>query len=262
VQLCIFLWDILESRLTASFALRLTRFVLHIVRGLAICALIFPFCKAERRHWHVQHWSRRLLEICGVRCEHVNAGPIGKHAMVVANHVSWLDIFVINALHPCRFIAKSEVRGWPVLGWLAERGGTLFLKRANRRDLQQVLRSVVDHLRSGERVAYFPEGTSSPHGSLLSFHSALFEAALEADVVVQPYALRYVDATGGVHRGAEYVGETTFAQSVARILSGEAIIARLERLPPIAGAGLHRRVLAQSAHGAVESALKRAPVSL
>jgi 1-acyl-sn-glycerol-3-phosphate acyltransferase len=243
-----------ETALTCSYALRLTRFTFHILRGLGICAVFFPFNDSSRRSAHIQQWSRRLLEICGVHCQfpHGEAAP---HAMVVANHISWLDIFVINALHPCTFIAKAEVRRWPVLGWLAHRAGTLFLHRASRRDLHQVLRCVVDRLRRGERVAYFPEGTSAPHGAMLPFHPGLFEAAREAGVMVQPYALRYADLSDAPHRGVEYVGDTSFGESLARILSGTMIVARLERLPPIATGSLDRRALAMQAQGAVAAAL-------
>jgi 1-acyl-sn-glycerol-3-phosphate acyltransferase len=177
--------------------------------------------------------------------------------MIVSNHISWLDIFVINTLHPCTFIAKAEVKRWPVLGWLAHRAGTLFLHRESRRDLHQVLRCVVEQLRNGERIAYFPEGTSAPHGAMQPFHSALFEAAREAEVMIQPYALRYADQSDAPHRGAEYVGDTSFAESLARILSGTPIVARLERLAPIAAANLDRRALASQTQQAVAAALNR-----
>jgi len=247
----------LETALTLAYARRLTRFTIHILRGLATCAVIFPFIDRSRRAAHVQRWSRQLLEICGVLCEFPGSGAEVPHAMIVSNHISWLDIFVINTLHPCTFIAKAEVKRWPVLGWLAHRAGTLFLHRENRRDLHQVLRSVIAHLRNGERIAYFPEGTSAPHGAMLPFHSALFEAAREAHVMVQPYALRYADLSDAPHRGAEYVGDTSFAESLARILSGTTIVARLERLAPIATAGLERRALATLAQQAVAAALDR-----
>lgn len=245
----------LETALSFSYPLRLIRFTLHVLKGLGICAVVFPFAGRARRAASIQRWSRQLLDICGVRCQFPVGDAPAPDAMVVANHISWLDIFVINALHPCTFIAKAEVRGWPVLGWLAHRAGTLFLQRASRRDLHQVLRCVVERLRSGDRVAYFPEGTSAPHGEMLPFHPALFEAAREAGVMVQPYALRYADLCDAPHRGVEYVGDTSFAESLVRILSGKLIVARLERLAPIATGSLDRRALAQQAHGAVAAAL-------
>lgn len=241
--------------MTLAYARRLARFTFHILRGLTVCALVFPLSNRARRATHVQRWSRQLLDICGVRCDFPGSEMPAGQAMIVSNHISWLDIFVINALHPCTFIAKAEVKRWPVLGWLAHRAGTLFLHRENRRDMHQVLRTVVEHLRRGERVAYFPEGTSAAHGAMLPFHSALFEAAREAQVTIQPYALRYADPSGAPHRGAEYIGDTSFGESLVTILSGSAITARLERLTPIAAASLQRRALAAQAQLAVASAL-------
>lgn len=241
--------------LSVRYAWRLLRFGAHIVAGVLTCALVFPFCGAATRLRCVQRWSRRVLTICAVRCD--SAGTDRPAGMIVANHVSWLDVFVINAWHPCRFVAKSEVRRWPVIGWLAARAGTLFIRRGRGRDLGLVLQSVVDHLVRGERVAYFPEGTSSPHGALLPFHPALFEAARVANVPILPCALRYLDEHGAAHRGPEYVGGMSFGQSVARILSGRAIVVRLECLAPILPLALHRRELAQAAHTAVAGALRR-----
>lgn len=239
--------------LRIRYAWRLARFGMHILAGVLTCALVFPFCKADTRLRCVQTWSRRVLTICGVRCE--GAGPGLAAGMVVANHISWLDVFVINAWSPCRFVAKSEVRRWPVIGWLAARAGTLFIRRGRGRDLGLTLQSVVQHLQRGERVAYFPEGTSSPHGALLPFHPALFEAARVANVAILPCAVRYLDEQGAAHHGPEYVGDMSFGQSVARILSGRAIVVRLECLAPIMPLALHRRELALAAHTAVAGAL-------
>jgi 1-acyl-sn-glycerol-3-phosphate acyltransferase len=178
-----------------------------------------------------------------------------KQGMIVANHVSWLDIFVINALYPCRFVAKSEIRSWPLAGWLVEKAGTVFIERGNRRELRHVFKGLVTALHSGQRVAFFPEGTTSSQGSLLPFHANLFEAAIDAGAPVQPYALSYLDAAGGWHAAVDYTGDTTFVDSIFRILGGEPVHARLQCLAPIDAAGAHRRQLAQAAHDAIGAAL-------
>src|SRR5690606_36823074 len=95
---------------------------------------------------------------------------------------SWLDIFVIHAMHPCRFVAKAEIRGWPLIGWLCEQAGTIFIARGRLRDVRKIYEGAVRSLREGEHVAFFPEGTVSLQGSLLPFHANLFEAANEAQV--------------------------------------------------------------------------------
>jgi 1-acyl-sn-glycerol-3-phosphate acyltransferase len=239
-----------------QLAWRLSRVILHLCAGLATCALVFPFAGRARRERFVRNWSHRLLGMCRVTVEAAPGAPALAHALIVANHVSWLDIFVINSLHPCRFVAKAEIRGWPVLGWLAARAGTVFIARGKRRELRHIFQGLVDVLRQGERVAFFPEGTTARQGTLLPFHANLFEAAIDAKVAVQPYALEYVDEQGARHPGVDYVGDTTFVDSLFMILQGTPIRARLACLAPIEGAGAHRRELAQAAQGAVAGALK------
>jgi len=244
--------------LTIKLAWRLARLVFHLLQGLATCALVFPWAGTALRDRLVQRWSARLLGICRVRVERQDGAPTLAHALVVANHVSWLDIFVINAALPCRFVAKAEIRAWPVGGWLAAQAGTVFIARGNRRELRHIFKGIVDALDRRQRVAFFPEGTTASQGALLPFHANLFEAAIDAGVPVQPHALAYVDAAGGWHPAVDYTGATTFADSILRILGGEPVVARLASLAPIpAGKGTHRRELAREAQEAIATALTR-----
>lgn len=238
-----------------TLAWRLTRAIVHLLAGLATCAFVFPWASPALRGRLTRRWSRRLLALCRVQLEQAPGAPALAHAMVVANHVSWLDIFVINALHPCRFVAKAEIRAWPVLGWLAERAGTVFIARGNRRDLRHIFKGLVDVLRQGERVAFFPEGTTSQQGGPLPFHANLFEAAIDAHVAVQPVALEYLDARCGYHPAIDYTGDTTFVRSFIAILSGPPVRARLACLAPIAADGAQRRELAQAARESIVRAL-------
>ncbi|RYE92968.1 MAG: 1-acyl-sn-glycerol-3-phosphate acyltransferase, partial [Oxalobacteraceae bacterium] len=200
--------------MTIQLGWRLARLVFHLLRGLATCALVFPWAGARLRERLVRGWSARLLAICRVRVEHMAGAAPLTHALIVSNHISWLDIFVINALHPCRFVAKAEIRAWPVLGWLVAQAGTVFIARGNRRDLRHIFKGLVDALGQGQRVAFFPEGTTASQGQLLPFHANLLEAAIDARVPVQPYALAYVDVHGGWHAAVDYTGETTFVDSI------------------------------------------------
>jgi len=238
---------------------RLARVVFHLVRGLATCALVFPWAATPLRERLVRRWSARLLAICRVRVEHLpgtqSAVTPLAHALVVSNHISWLDIFVINSLHPCRFVAKAEIRAWPVLGWLVAQAGTVFIARGNRRELRHIFQGLVDALGQGQRVAFFPEGTTASQGRLLPFHANLFEAAIDARVPVQPYALAYVDTDGGWHPAVDYTGETTFVDSLLRILRSEPVVARLGYLHAIASEGAHRRELSAQARDAIAGAL-------
>ena len=242
--------------MTPRLALRLARVMVHLVAGLATCALVFPLVSLRARERLTRRWSRKLLGLCRVTVEQLDGAPVLEHALIVANHVSWLDIFVINALHPCRFVAKAEIRAWPVLGWLAAGAGTVFIARGNRRELRHIFKGLVLVLEQGERVALFPEGTTARQGEVLPFHANLFEAAIDAKVAVQPYALSYVDAAGGYHASVDYTGETSFVDSLFTILQGDPVRARLRPLAPIAGEGAHRRELAQAAEDAVAGALR------
>jgi len=229
--------------------------VVHLVAGLATCALVFPLVSLATRERLTRRWSRKLLGLCRVSVEQAPGAPVLEHALIVANHVSWLDIFVINALHPCRFVAKAEIRSWPVLGWLAAAAGTVFIARGNRRELRHIFKGLVTVLQEGQRVAFFPEGTTSRQGEVLPFHANLFEAAIVAKVAVQPYALSYVDASGAYHHSVDYTGDTTFVDSLFTILEGKPVIARLQPLAPIDATGAHRRELAEAAQEAVSAAL-------
>lgn len=238
-------------------AYRLLRVIAHLCIGLWICALIFPFADAGGRAARVKRWSIKLLALCRVRVE-VNpqaAARTASRALIVANHVSWLDIFVINTLHPCRFVAKSDIRGWPLIGWLCDKAGTIFIARGSLRDVRRIFENLVASLRAGEHVAFFPEGTTARQGMLLPFHSNLFEAAIDARVPIQPYALRYVDANGDLHPAADFVGNMSFVQSVLAILRAGPIAAQLLPLASIETHGAHRRELAIATHDAIAAAL-------
>jgi 1-acyl-sn-glycerol-3-phosphate acyltransferase len=241
--------------LNIRLAWRLARILLHLIEGLAKCALVFPWASPATRQRLTLGWSRRLLGICGVRLTRVDGAPALAHALVVANHVSWLDIFVINALYPSRFVAKAEIRRWPVVGWLVAMAGTVFIARGNRRDLRHVFKGLVASLQTGERVAFFPEGETAPPGVVLPFHANLFEAAIDAKVPVQPFALKYVDAGGALHHAVDFTGDTTFVDSVMRILRADGLEAQLACLEPIEAAGAHRRDLAQAARAEIECAM-------
>jgi 1-acyl-sn-glycerol-3-phosphate acyltransferase len=236
-------------------AVRVVRVVLHLFAGMLTCGIVFPWVGTATRNRYIQRWSRKLLGICNVRVEQMPGAAALPHAMIVANHVSWLDIFVINTLHPCRFVAKSEIREWPLVGWLVDKAGTVFIARGSRRDLRNIFKGLVASLHLGERVAFFPEGSTSIQGQLQPFHANLFEAAIDAKVPVQAYALKYVDASGMAHASVDYIGDTTFVQSMMIVLASTPIRAQLTCLAPMDVMGAHRRELAHTCEQAVAAAL-------
>ena len=245
-------------------AFRILRLVLHLFLGMAICAFIFPWVGAPRREAHIRNWSRKVLTICGVqlRLRQLRDTPAPPRALIVANHISWLDIFVVNAMQPCRFVAKSDIRSWPFIGWLCAKTGTIFISRGKASDVRRIFKGLVTSIEAGERVAFFPEGTTAAQGGLLPFHANLFEAAIDAKVPVQPYALRYLDAQGNYHCAADFIGDTTIVESILAILKARSMTAELLELPIINTDGAHRRELALAARKVVSDGLGYAPPDL
>ena len=236
---------------------RLARVGWHLLIGLWTCAVVFPLTDAAGRAWRIGHWSAGLLAICRIRIDIRKRAdaPLAARALIVANHVSWLDIFLINSMQPCRFVAKSDIRDWPLIGWLCEKSGTVVISRGRMRDVRKIYQDLVTSIHAGEHIAFFPEGTTSAQGTVLPFHANLFEAAIDAQVPVQPYAVRYVGADGTPHPAVEYIGEMTFAQSMVLILRARGVVAQLTPLPLIETTGMHRRDLAQVAREAIVTEL-------
>ena len=239
------------------FYLRLARVGLHLASGLAQCALLFPVLPLAARNSLVRRWSARLIGIFGIRVDVAGPSHHGAGA-VVANHVSWIDVFVLNAVAPCRFVAKAEVRAWPAIGWLSARAGTVYIARQRRADLIAANATMAAHLVAGERLALFPEGTSGPQGSLLPFHANLFQAIVLAQAPVLPVAIAYLDGAGALSDAADYIGEMTLWDSIVRLLGGGPLTASVTFATPIASVNLDRRLLATASHAAVAGALAQA----
>jgi len=237
--------------------LRLLRVFMHIFAGVLTCAFIFPFLTASKREARVRRWSFQLLTLCKVRVQFKDqsGGQIAGHALIIANHVSWLDIFVINSWNACHFVAKADIRSWPIAGWLSAQAGTIFLARGKQREVRRIYEGLVHQLKENKRIAFFPEGTTGAQGGILPFHPNLFEAAIEAKVPILPFAVRYIDAQGQLHPAADFIGEMSFAESMTLILQSGEIVAELIQLPSIPTEGAHRREVAQSAREAVAKAL-------
>jgi 1-acyl-sn-glycerol-3-phosphate acyltransferase len=236
---------------------RMFRVCVHLAVGMWTCALIFPHTKDDGRAARIKRWSIQLIAICGITLvirSSVGARP-ALRALIVANHVSWLDVFVINSFIPCRFVAKSDIRAWPLIGWLSEKAGTVFISRGRVRDVRRIFEGLVTSLQAGVHVAFFPEGTTAAQGAVLPFHANLFEAAIDAEVPIQPYALRYVDADGNLHSAVDFIGDMSFGQSLITILKAKKITAQLMLLPVIETAGAHRRELALASRRAIAGAL-------
>lgn len=235
--------------------LRKTALGLHLVRGVLTCAVLFPWLGAESRQRHIRNWSRKLLAICGIEVEVQGLAPgqpAPRGAMMVCNHISWLDIYVLHSWQPSRFVAKSEIRGWPVIGWLCAVTGTIFIERASKRDAHRVLHHITDAMLQGDLVSVFPEGTTTDGSSVLPFHANLLQAPISGGLPVQPVGLAYLDAaTGQPTLAPAYVGDLTLGQTLDAVLRAGPIKARLSFAPMLQAASASRRELASAAREVV-----------
>lgn len=208
-------------------AWRLARTGAHLAGGVATVALRFPRIDIGHQRQLKQRWSARLLAILGVELSHDVHVPDGR-VLLVANHVSWLDIFAINAIAPAAFVAKSDVRVWAVIGWLCERTETLFMARGNRVAAHRAQQRVSATLAEERVVAVFPEGTTSEGTSVLPFHGALLQPAIDAEAQVMALALRYTDGHGRHTAAPAYAGDTTLWQSLRAIAAGAGLKVRID----------------------------------
>jgi 1-acyl-sn-glycerol-3-phosphate acyltransferase len=239
--------------------LRLYRYIrtlVHVGAGVATTLLVFPLVSAARKRALVKRWSCRLLRILAVEARvHGDIAARGGNVLVVANHISWLDIFVLNSVHPVRFVAKSELARWPVVGAMIRGAGTLFIERTKRRDTRRVNHHVALVLASGDVVAIFPEGTTTDGRDLLPFKSSLLQPIVEARGHVQPVAIRYRAPDGTLSVAPAYVGDTTFAQSFWQVCGARALTVDLIATAPLPARDGHRRALARDAERAIRTAL-------
>jgi 1-acyl-sn-glycerol-3-phosphate acyltransferase len=217
--------------------------------------VVFPFIGAKARMGHVQRWSQRVLRTFRVTVD-VSGDAVLANALLVANHTSWVDVFVINARYPSRFVAKSEVRAWPLIGPLSALAGTVFVARGRQSELKRTVGELARALRGGERIACFPEGTSAAQGDLQPFRANLFEAAIDAGVAAQAMAVSYAGDDGAPHPSVEYIADMSLAESMVAILTGPPIRARLHALPALDSIGETRRALALATEAQVRAALE------
>lgn len=231
---------------------RLARLGLHLAWGSATIAALFPFIGLGLRRRLKQRWSKQLLQILGVRLTTQGGEPMG---LVVSNHVSFLDIYAINAVAAAAFVSKDEVLDWPVIGWLSRHTETIFLARGSRSAAQRTREHLVDKLKDGTLVALFPEGTTTDGTHLLPFHAALLQSAIDAEAPVTPIALRYLDRRGNPTQAAAYAGETTMAQCLWSIACCDGLRVSVEVLPPLETRAIDRRHLSAHAHHQIGKAL-------
>ena len=231
---------------------KLARALLHILVGFVTILLLFPRISPEQRQLRTQVWSlgmlRRLRIELIVKGNPALNGPL----MLVANHMSWLDITALHAARFCRFISKADIKKWPFIGTLASGIGTLFIERESRRDAMRVVQHMTASLQAGDVLGVFPEGTTTDGTALLPFHANLFQAAIAANAPIQPVALQFIDTTTGQRSAAPcYVGDDTLAESVWRTLMTPNIAVVISFGEPQFAEGRDRRAWAKDLQQAV-----------
>ncbi len=233
---------------------RVARACLHLLYGVLLVASRAGRDSPGLRRRHSRRWSAGLLRAMGVRLV-VHGLPRPGAKLIVANHVSWLDIPAISAVEGLRFVSKAEVKRWPVFGKLADASDTLYLTRERPRDALRVVHQMAEALQAGDTLAVFPEGTTADGIELLPFHANLLQAAIATETPVQPVALRYFDADHAASPAIRFVGETTLAQSVWRIACARRLGVQVSFLPARSVRKADRRRLAQTLRSDIEAAL-------
>jgi len=197
-------------------------------------------------------WHARLCRSLGVRVD--VAGELSPSALLVANHVSWLDIPVMGAQGRIGFLSKSEVRSWPLVGWMAGIAGTLFIERgANQAG--HLVSQIVERVRSCGHLVIFPEGTTTDGTRLQRFHPRLFAAGQHTGVTVQPVALRF-GTNLSPDPVAPFVGEDALLPHLSRLIRHPGLRVHVQFLPPLDGSAMSRKQISGHCRSAIAEALQ------
>lgn len=241
---------------------RVPLLLVHVVLGILLCGLILTWRRHDVMkngrepftHRMIRAWSTGLMRIFGLRSVRVGQ-PLRDPVLFVANHTSWIDIELLHSQRAACFVAKAEIASWPLVGWLAASGGTIFHRRGSNHSLAAVMQVMVERLRAGRSVAVFPEGGTGHNGVLKVFHARIFQAALDAEVRVQPVALRFV-REGKRQIDAGFRDNENFMQNFLRMLGGPAMDAEVHFLEPVPVNPEGRRRMAELARERIATALE------
>jgi 1-acyl-sn-glycerol-3-phosphate acyltransferase len=225
-------------------AVRLAMLLSHVLIGAALVGCVYPIVSRELRLVIRVRWCRTVLWILGVDLSVVGRAPAGCH-LITANHISWLDTFVIGALFPCWYVAKAETRSWPLLGWMATANDTLFLRRGSPRAVWRINSEIRHRFARGESVVVFPEGTTTDGLRVLDFYPALFQPVIDCRRPVLPIALAYHDATGRRTSSIAYIDDAPLWRSLRAVLEAPWTHATVTLDGALETTNLQRRTLAR-----------------
>lgn len=233
---------------------KLLRALVHATGGWWTIRFSFPRMSEDAREQEVQRWSGRMLDILGISLVVQGTPPSHGPMLLLVNHVSWLDILTIHAARHVRFVAKSNIKDWPLIGSLSTGAGTLYIERERRRDAMRLVHHMAEALREGDLIAVFPEGTTGDGRGLLPFHANLLQAAISAGAPVQPAALRFATtSTDETSFAPAYVDDDTLISSLWRTLSAPPLTAYLRFGDPQDSRGRERRAWSMALHTEVNA---------
>jgi 1-acyl-sn-glycerol-3-phosphate acyltransferase len=217
------------------------RIIGWVLRGYWEVRTTFPKLSDDQQARAVEAWARGMLAIMGIEVRRVGQ-PASGPVLMAANHISWLDILVMHAACHCRFVAKSEIRSWPLVGVLTTGGGSLYIERGSKHDAMRVVHQMAEALQRGEVLAVFPEGGTGDGVTLLPFHANLLQAAISVDAPIQPVALQFLDAqTQQVSFAPCYRHDDTLVSSLWRTLCAPPLLAQVRYGDTQMAQGRHRR---------------------
>jgi 1-acyl-sn-glycerol-3-phosphate acyltransferase len=242
--------------MTLSRFFSVLRIIAHVVKGCFILLLVFPWLKVEQRYRSIRHWCKQLLGIFQMRLSVIGAEQLeDAHYLMAANHISWIDIHVINAFKPHYFVAKSEVASWPIFGWMAKQLGTLFIERGKSNSIRNMVQEVAGQLNQ-KAICIFPEGTSTDGKQVAPFKSNLFEAAIVANAPVYSLAIQYFDVrTGHKTTAPAFIGEMGLLDSIWNLICNPPICAQINisaKLPALK----ERKALAELSQSLIAEQLR------
>ncbi len=238
---------------------RLPLLLLHVFIGIPLVLLTFlpglrqlPVGSMRLHQWSHRLWSRLMLRIFGIRL--IIRGRLPDQVgLIVANHISWLDIVVLHAVWPMWLVAKAEIRAWPLIGWLAHLAGTLFIQRGSESSRKRIGRRMTALLKRGEFVGIFPEGGIRPEQGVGRFHARLFAPALRADGAAIPVSIRY-DRDGDLHHTVVFGPGENFFGNLFRMLYQAPSEVRVVIGSPVQGQAGQRSQLARDCNDSVKMA--------
>ena len=242
--------------MTFSRFLTLLRLIGHVFKGCFILLLVFAWLKAGQQHQSIRKWCKQLLDIFQMRLSVIGAEQLeDAHYLMAANHISWIDIHVINSFKPHYFVAKAEVASWPVFGWMAKQLGTLFIERGKANSIRKMVLEVSGQL-SSKAICIFPEGTSTDGKQVAPFKSNLFEAAIMANAPVYSLAIQYFDLkTGQKTTAPAFIGDMGLLDSIWNLISSPPVCAVLSisaKLPALK----ERKALAELSQSLIAAQLR------